>query len=252
MINGISLRNLRNAEFDQFVQDVLELVLRNEPAALMVPDEYTNLKDESDRLSELLNPAKGSALTKKLEIADRRRDLCISGINKVVAGYICHFDPTIRQHAETLESHLAIYGKAALARENYQSETASVKSLIKDWDTQKHLTDALAALNLTTWKEELATANQEFADLYIGRTEEASAANPDTVKGLRQSMTQNYYKLRDMIGAYHMINKGVDPWGVTVKQVNVLITKYEALTGEPRSAVDLGLASEGEEPEGSV
>ncbi|WP_421893919.1 DUF6261 family protein [Marinoscillum sp.] len=229
IINGILLTALRNSEFSQFTSDVLELILRNDPVALLVEDAYNALKAENNQLVDLLNPQKGSALTTQVEAADDRRDHCVTGINLVAAGYTHHFDGTLRMHAQTLQRHLTQFGGASLARQNYQSETAGINALLTDWASKPELAAALTALGLDSWKDELTLANKAFNDLYLSRTEETSAASPATVRSIRTGMMPLYYELRDLVASYHTIKKGAAPYGATVSQLNALIDQYNLL-----------------------
>lgn len=229
MISGITLNKLRNTEFAQFASDVLEIIRRNDPATLQVQQAYDALLAENEQLGNLLKPIKGSALTAQLEAADTRRDEAVSGINTVVSGYSHHYDEATRTHAAALLRHLTVYGGAALARENYQSETASITSLLKDWTAKPELAAALTALDLTGWKDELQQANEAFSVLYLGRTEETGASSPDTVRGKRQTLGQAWYALRDLVNAYHVIHKGAAPYSTAVNQLNALIDKYNTL-----------------------
>ncbi len=228
-IKGITLNNLRNSEFSQFSTDVLELVKRNDPKALKAEEAYNAFKAENDKLTNMLNPEKGSPLTVRLEAADDRRDGGLTGINFVVLGYTHYFDETLRNHALALQRNLSQYGNAGLARENYQSETAGISSMLADWDSKPELAAAITALNLTAWKDELAQANKAFNDLYLNRTEEASTVSPVSVRDQRILMGQLYFDLRDLIASYNVITKGAAPYSTTVNQLNALIEKYNTL-----------------------
>lgn len=235
MIKGLGIRNLRNSEFAQFMTDALELVKRNDPAALLVQDAYDALKAENDQLATLLKPATGSALTEQVEAADDRRDAAVSAINQMVNAATLHYDATLRAHAHTLQRHLDLFGGASLARENYQSETAGINALLADLTNKPELAAAVAALNLTGWKDELAIANKAFNDLYLNRTEEAGAVSVAKVRDLRTAMTPLYYQLRDLLASYHTIQRGAEPYGTVVKQLNALIEQYSALLAARRT-----------------
>lgn len=234
MINGLTLNNLRNSEFAQFMTDTLELVKRNDPVALQVEATYNALLAENEVLTNLLKPEKGSPLTAQLEAADDRRDAAVTGINLVVSGFTTHPDPAISSQALTLQRHLALFGSGSLARENYQSETAGINSLVADWTNKPELAAAITALNLDGWKAELAEANKAFNDLYLSRTESDSTANPVGVRAQRQRMAPLYYELRDLIVSYHTITKGAAPYGHVVNLLNALIERYNTLLSNRR------------------
>lgn len=229
IIKGIHLLALRNTEYCQFVTDVLELLRRNDPSALNVQEVYDRLKSENDQLVNLLNRGQSSALTQQVVQADNRRDSALTGIQLMVAAYTRHWDATLRAHAIVLERHLKLYGGTTLGRWNYQSETAGITSLVADWDRKADLTEALAALNLMGWKDELEAANKTFNKVYMQRTEEASQSNPLTVRALRVSMNQLYYELRNRLSSFHTIHHGAVPYGKVVNHLNVIIRQYNVL-----------------------
>ncbi len=235
MIIGLSLSKLRNSEFSQFNTDTLEIIKRNDPIALQVQEAYDSLKAENDVLVNLMKPQKGSVYTAQVETADDRRDVAITGLNLVVGGLTYHFDVTTRNHAVTLLRSLTQYGGASLARENYQSETAGINSMLADWTNKPKLTAAITGLNLDAWKAELAQANKIFNDLYLSRAEEASNGIPANVRAKRNDMVKKYYKLRDLIASHHVIKNGAAPYGTTVSQLNALIDKYNQLLAARRS-----------------
>ncbi|MCV9385069.1 DUF6261 family protein [Reichenbachiella ulvae] len=237
MINRITQMHLRNTEHSQFFSDVLGLIQRQDPSVLKVEEAYNLLKSEHDQLVELLNPEKGSQLTEQIEEADDLRDELLVGIYKIVDGTTAHYNPTQRAHAETLLRSLDLFGGMGLARENYQSETAGISSMLSDWDSKTELTEAVAALKLKGWQNALTLANEQFNDLYLSRTEETSDINPVGVRELRLKMKDDFYDLRDLITAYYTIHKGAEPYATTIKQLNTLIDQYKQLLKSRKSKV---------------
>lgn len=238
MINGINQVQLRNAEYSQFISDALGLIERQDPTVLKVEEAYNLLKSQHDQLVELLNPEKGSQLTEQIEEADDLRDDLLTGIYKIVEGNTTHYQPAQRAHAESLLRSLDLFGGIGLARENYQSETAGINSMLSDWDSKTELVEAIAALKLKGWKNALSQANEQFNELYLSRTEENSDINPVGVRELRLKMKDDFYDLRDLITAYYTINKGAEPYATTIKQLNTLIDQYKQLLKSRKSKVE--------------
>lgn len=244
MIVGIQLKSLNQTEINQFMSDALELVNRNNATTLLVESEYDQLKSTNDTFGRLLRPDKGSAYTDQVVEADNRRDKPISGINQVVSGYLLHFDAATARHAQLLSNNLKKYGYAALARENYQSESAGIDSMVGEWESTPELTEALNELSLTPWKDELKAANEDFKVLYLDRTEDSAAQPNGSLLPLKKQLIAEYYELRDMLNSYLKVKKGADPWATTIRQLNTLINKYEALIGEHRSGNTVPPATE--------
>gem|GEM_PF-4704996 len=96
-----------------------------------------------------------------------------------------------------LLNNLAKYG-TGIARENFQAETAILDNIISEWLSQNDLTEAMTALGLTAWLEEMQTANREFNKVYLARTAEYGNANPATIKSKRSKTNTVYYELHDV------------------------------------------------------
>ena len=227
-INSIELYKLRNGEYTQFLLDVLSLVQKNDPAALLVQPQYNQLLALSQGIENLFKVGQGNALSDELVLLDERRDNAINGISALVAGHVYSPDATVKANAKLLADHLAIFG-SGIARDNFQSETASLRNIANDWDNKPELIDALTALGLMPWKTEMTTANTLFGEKYLARAEDAGSASPDTIKAKRLEANNAYYKLRDRLNSYYVINDGADPFGKTVNSLNGLIDNYNTL-----------------------
>lgn len=228
MINAIDLRNLRNSEFLQFSNDFLGLVLLNDPRALKVQPQYDNFKAAANTIEALFKADRGSLMTDELVALDERRDTAITGITAYVQSLTYHFKENTRAQAAALAANLANYD-AGVAKQNYQSETAIINSILTDWTEKPALKAAVAALNIADWQAELADANTAFNARYLARTQEMGAASQDTIKEKRQETTQAYYSLRDFINSYYTLNEGAEPYTKTVKELNALINQYNFL-----------------------
>lgn len=237
MISGITLSNLRHSEFSQFISDALSLVLQNDPTALNVQAEYDTLKASHDQLVILLNPELGNSLTEQLELQDQQRDQAITGIAALIKAYTYYFDPVLKAQATKLSFAVDKFG-SGIARQSYQSETATIKSLISDLKSDAELTAAYTALQLGTWIDELEQANNSFSSLYLQRVTDISNNPLESVKEKRLAMSTEYYALRDMLTAYHTIHKGAAPFSTTVNQLNELINQYNTLLANRHSSTD--------------
>ena len=114
--------------------------------------------------------------------------------------------------------------------QNYQAETATLNSLIGDWENKPELVAALTTLGLTDWKEELKNTNNTFNTKYILRTQEYGAASPENIKSKREEANAVYYELRNFIVAYATINATNPLYTKTVNELNALITQYNQNT----------------------
>lgn len=228
MINSITLNNLRNAEFLQFSKDALNIIQRNDPAALSIATWYNAFKAVTEKIEDLFKTDTSNPITDDLQTTDVRRDNALNGITATVQGYTYHFAPATSAAAKTLADHLALFG-SGIARENYQSETAIINSIITDWKNKPELMAAIAVLGLDSWVTELDTANKTFSTQYLDRTQQLGAASPDTIKAKRLEAADAWYKLRNKLDAYYEVNEGAQPFAKTENELNALIDQYNTL-----------------------
>jgi hypothetical protein len=228
MTQGLALAALRNAEFLQFAKDVRTIVQLNNPATLLVANEYATYSSSSQELEALFATDQGNDTTPIIQALDESRDKAITGIRLLANAMVYHFDSVKSDAAKKLIDNMDLHG-SGIAYQNYMAETASISKLLDDWEGQDELSAAITALGIEDWKNELELTNNEFHQQYIARTQAMAAASPDTLKEKRLESAQHYYRLRDKIVAYSTINGGIDPWGKTIKELNMLIEQYTVL-----------------------
>jgi Family of unknown function (DUF6261) len=139
-----------------------------------------------------------------------------------------HFNPDIAKQAEALKKLIDNYG-GGIARENYQAETAIIDNLVADLTNKPEMNAAITALQLIDWRKEMETANTAFDAAYLLRTQELGAANEDTLIAKRQETNEAYYKLRNFIDSFFIINEGAEPYKKTTNELNALIDQYNTM-----------------------
>ena len=227
-INSIDLAKLRHAEYLQFSKDVLQLLQSNNPAGLSVQGQYYAFQSITTEIESLFAQNQANEITEQIESLDKRRDDAIVGLVITVEGLSYHFNLAKRQAAMRLMHHLSLFG-GAIARQNYNAETASIDKIVKDWNTQADLQSAITILDLADWKNELQAANNEFNQQYLSRTQQIGAESQETFKAKRLESANVYYALRNMIDAYAVIGGGIDPWAKAIRELNALIAQYNTL-----------------------
>jgi hypothetical protein len=228
MINSIKLLLLRNGEFLQFNADFLKIVNLNNPATLQVEAAYNELFAIKQSIEALFKTDTSNPITEELEVLDARRDAAITGISTVISGYTSYYDNNIKAAAIKLNNHLALFG-AGIARDNYQSETATIRSIVEDWTNKPELAAAITTLNLGGWKTELEAVNTSFNTKYLARTQEFGAVSADTIKTKRQEAINAFYKLRNNINAHFILQDGAEPYNKVTNELNALIDQYNKL-----------------------
>ncbi|KQS90169.1 DUF6261 family protein [Chryseobacterium sp. Leaf394] len=228
-MNAIHLKLLRNAEYLQFMKDYAAIIHLNDPTTLQIDAKLSAFETKSSELQDLFKKALASDKTKTVLELDERRDNAINGLTGYVQSLGYHFESVTRKNAQLLRDNLTLYG-SGIARMNYQSETATLNNIYRDWTTKPDLMDAVIYLNLAPWLDELNDANTEFNVQFLTRTQEYGDANPETIKSKREETNVAYYALRDRIDALHTLTESPEsPYSKLINQLNALIDQYNVL-----------------------
>ena len=228
MIEAIKLPGLRNGEFSQFILDFLDFVQKGNVTTLKVEAEFNNLKALSDKFEKNFKIPQGSAITDEIIAMDVRRDNAFTGMSFIVNGNTYSSNAEVKNAALLLSNHLAGYGKG-IAADNFQSESASLRNIVLDFDTNPKLKAATELLGLVSWKDELTEANKIFIDTYRQRAEESGTASTDTLRDIRLEINPVYYELRDRLNAFFVIEKGAEPYSTVINKTNGIISFYNNL-----------------------
>src|SRR6185369_9039111 len=122
-----------------------------------------------------------------------------------VDGNTYHYDEHTRVLANLLKKNIQVYGNR-MAKDDFQTETAKIESLINDWRTKPELLDAMTTLTMETWIIELENANNEFKRLYALRTDEYSQRTDENMASKRIEVTAAYNDLCKYLNSYAVIN----------------------------------------------
>ncbi|KQR93717.1 hypothetical protein ASG01_07570 [Chryseobacterium sp. Leaf180] len=236
-MNAIHLPSLRNAEYLQYMKDFAGIINLNNPAALQIDAKLAAFTMKTAELEQLFKKAMANDRTQAIMLLDERRDDAINGITAFLQGYSYHFQEDKKQNAQKLLANMELYG-SGIARQNYQSETATINSLIMDFAGKPELAAAVTALNLQSWIDELQDANTLFGTEYLSRTQEYGDANPETIKSKREETNVAYYALRDRIDALHvLVETPPSPYSTVINQLNALTDQYTGLLLKRKDAL---------------
>jgi len=235
MITDINLRRLRNAEYLQFMTDVLRVVHTYPQNALESDEHIGTLSILVAELQILVNNDPTSPLSNDIVGLDAARDRLITGLVKLCDAYSYGPDPDKRAAADTLNDSFAKYG-AGIAYQNHQAESATITNLLAEWSTRPDLTAAAELIGAEEWVTAMHAANENFKATYLqhshGTTVDLSA---DTVKDKRAETTEAWYKLRDRLDSFFTIHEGEAPWSTSIAHINALVDQYNAAHGSEAS-----------------
>ena len=227
IINGIDLKNLRNDEYFQFMKNTTSLVDTNGAAVLNVVAQNDALIQKTQEYDALFKKSTASEITQAILDLDVRRDNALVGISSVVNGNLYHFNPTLKAAATKLDDNLKLYGGKIISQ-NYQAETATIASMVGDWETKTPLTDAMTLLNLKDWKNELKAANDLFDQKYLERTQEYGDATPENILSKREETNQAYYTLKSFLESFSVVQPSAANTKV-INEINALVEQYNTL-----------------------
>ena len=227
MLSSIIISKLRNGEFISLGSDLSTIGSKYFATVTGLQAEmllFTNAFKPMDIVYAL---EKGSPLSIKIEDADERRDGAITGIRLTTEGYLRHFDLNIKAGADLILRAINKYG-SNIATQNYVQETASIKSVVDDFEAAGPLTDAITLLGFTAWVAELKAANNLFNQLFLQRNEQLSQKPAEDLKTLRVAAKAAYDSLIDFLTASEKLNPGAD-LAKLVGEINTILSKYNTL-----------------------
>jgi hypothetical protein len=236
-IKKLHLNNLHNEEHSQFGADVIALVKAATPAALHVEAAFEAFTAVHRQENEVLERIRKSALTAKIDEADRARDEIFYGLRESVVAATRHFTPAMREAAGRLMIVFDTYGN--VAARNYAEQTAAVQNLLEELTSPGRVAD-METLGLEGWIQELDRRNVAMAGLLRSRDAEETAGGTDLVmKQVRASADAAYRLLVGQVEALGTVaamqgaGSAVGPASVYegfVASVNTLVERYaEAL-----------------------
>ncbi len=224
MIKNIHLKNLRNNEFVQFFENIREIVSKNNPEAILVQEQYKAFIKPLTTLQLNHKRIKGSSITYQLTKIDKRRNIALRSIYKIIEAYTHHYNSDVCTVAIDLKKELDVYGKE-IVRYNYQYETNVIDEILQKWAPKA---EGIASLNLTEWVGELKEANTLFNTRYLDRIKESAGYTNIKVIELRKIVTLNYSELMGFISAYATIQK-TEIYTKVIDQINALINQYNKI-----------------------
>ena len=220
------LTNYRNSEFIQFMIDIRDAVqtCNGQGDGLNLDTPLKDLIHAITSLKAAYRTGRGSELTKDIALIDNHRGQAVRGISMVLQGYANHYDLAISEAATRLLSHMSSYGPQIYNR-NYHEETAIINNLVRYWQTDVELKEAVNTLRLTGWVSQLKSFNDEFNSLYLARAGEASDKPDITMEQARLEAAKAYRHLAGHIEAHAILHPG-DAYDDLIENLNAFIESY--------------------------
>jgi uncharacterized protein YeaO (DUF488 family) len=227
MILSIYLKKLRNSEFIQFFTDLISIFKKFNPEEMGIKAQLDPLEKDIESIKSVHNTLKGSDISDEIKEIDVRRDDCITGIRTVVEGYTYHYEQSVREAAQALLTKIDSFG-TSIAKQNYPTETTSLKGIIDSFNKEEKLKNALTTVNLTAWAAQMEKENNQFNQRYLDRIDETSKQTDDKIAALRKSTVEKYFTLREHVSSHATLNTNAN-FKTIIDQLNILIDKYNGI-----------------------
>ena len=221
-ILNTNLKNLRNNEHLNYMNEVKQLIAEQTAAALNIVNQTDLFLKALLQEEEAINPQLKSEKSDLLVDADARRDFTFRGMADAVQSACHHFKPDVRAAANKLQTEIfKPFGN--IARLNFNEESTAIDSMCTDLKTNYAAECNLIGLN--EWIEELENDNKNFKKTATERVDESSEKTQLKMKGVRTKVDETYKAVTKRIDALIELNGETD-YKTFVTKLNIITDKY--------------------------
>jgi len=220
-INQISLNRLRNDTHFQFHTEFKDLAQKHNPQALKIKPQYEAYLLLYDKVDLALKKINKSAITEKLQDADKARDEMWRDLVETNTAALRHFDPEVRESAKQLKIVFDTYGN--IAKKPLNDQTSATYNIVQDLEGK--YAPHVAKVSLGPWLAELKARNIAFSDLMRDRFDESSLKVDIVLKKARIQLDEAYSAMVDRINALVLV-EGAEDYETFIKKLNPIISKY--------------------------
>lgn len=200
MLN-IILSKCKNAEAVQFGSEVLDAINIAKPATIGLDKMFETFAGKHTALQKIFKSSQKNELTKKILEEDEYRDNILRSMFLIVDGYLIHWKAEQKLSANQVNELIEIFGRD-LIKENYQSESAIITSLLKKIDDNPELGASIEMLHLNDHVAELRRSNNKVIKLLADRNlSQGDKKALPKIKLLRKELETIWNKLTVMIEA---------------------------------------------------
>ncbi len=232
----LATTKLRHGEYVQFGTDVITLNPDADIKAVNLFKPFGLFKTNFDTVNSAYKKIQASSLTEQIADEDEDRDDLFLGIWGIAEAYLYHPDIAYVNHAKLLLNHLKSYGKGVI-KASYPSETASIKNIIYDWETDNNLKAAITALHLTDWKDLLNQTNLTFESLYNDRLKNTTIIADITT--MRVAKADSIKLWRKFLGALEGQNTLLEDDPKLGPQLHLIINRINALHDQYQTIITI-------------
>lgn len=246
MITSTNLKSLRNLEAFQVYSDVATFLTQEssaqefEKSLKTVCDTFFARQQEYDTA---LLPERRSPQTAELAQLDAQRDYLLRSFVSSLRLYVGSPDGEQSRTARVLLGLVEKYGKN-IPSLPYRQETAAITNLLQDLEIEENA-ELVKKLYSEHWIASLRTANTQFEQTMLSRTDTASETTSERSKTARAAVQTAFEKLCEMINALAVV-KGESGYIRLIDRINQLVSEAQDVLSR-RAARSKKSAEKGEE-----
>lgn len=223
-MKSIKLIQLRNGEYIQFLNSVLNIISADKQVKDGLRYNRIRLGNQVAKLEEVYL-IMGNDLTAKIREADKKRDVTYLGLKEIIKGCLKHFDPILKSKAE-IAMHVLKRYNLNVDELSYQTETENLKLLIDALYDLESKDKVLTSLNIIEWVDQLKVYNEGFNKLYLKRNTSYAKIGLTSVSAGRKETDKLYRDLIKVLDATIILRKKSFRYQKVRNQINTLITSY--------------------------
>jgi len=224
-INKIDLKALHNDSHFQFNCEARDLAFKLKTGfQLDVQTEAAieNYRSMILREDEALKKVVKSALTEKINEADRARDKVFSSLAEFNRATCNHFKPSLSEPAKRLRVVFDTFGN--VAKKPLNEETSLIHNLCQELKSAKYKDDCKSS-GISDWVDELKNRNDDYIDLVKQRYNEAAQKSQIVMKDARRGVDTAYLTVVERINAFVVLQDST-PYESFVNTLNIVIARY--------------------------
>jgi len=225
IIIRVRLTHLWNSEYCMFVSQIVAIFLKYQPDALHLKKAFERVTVFTPDLSKIKAQELGNAISNQLADLNSERRTLIKGIIEQVKTFGKLSLKGVAPHVAVLERFLNKHGYD-IGESNYNDNTDKFIKLLADYDGNVDVKAAVTALNLTVLFSHLQEVNNQFATLYLQRTQENSAVEAVDARAIRTELDKALTAFFDTFEIFSAEYETLD-YQTPANELNDLISNYK-------------------------
>jgi len=223
-VRTFRLAQLRNDEHFQFGGSFQSLVEKTGAVALKIAPQFTIWQSLYAQEDIALKKIMKSALTEKIEDADKHRDRIFRSLADANKAALNHFDTVVCDAAKRLKIVFDTYGN--VAQKALNEETSALYNLLADLKSSAYTAD-VATVGLTSWLTPLEESNNVVNALIESRYDETTARTNLVLSDVRAQIDAQYNVIIELLAARSLTETNPTPFVNFIERWNTVVQKYE-------------------------